>query len=95
MTLNAMQEALCQQSRWGFSDLRAFMPRDMERSESMIESGSAERCNASATVTEEARQLTLTRLDHLLYQWWDDATGDHFVCGLRPLSHRPRSMGRS
>jgi hypothetical protein len=51
-------------------------PRDLGRSEPSVRESFLRAMESTATVTDEARLLALMRLDRLLYQWWDDATGD-------------------
>ena len=54
----------------------ASIAADLGKSESTVRERFINAMELSATVTEEARQLALMRLDHLLYQWWEDATRD-------------------
>jgi AraC-like DNA-binding protein len=54
----------------------AAIAADLGKSESAVRGRFLRTMERSATVTEEARQLALLRLDHLLYQWWEDATRD-------------------
>jgi precorrin-3B methylase len=71
---NAMPDALSNVSnivqRVLSSESYAEMAREMGRSESTIRERFAREMERTATATEGARQLTLMRLDHLLYQWW-------------------------
>lgn len=52
----------------------ASIASDLGKSESAIRERFLRAMERTAVVSEEARQLSLLRLDYLLSQWWEDAT---------------------